>query len=191
MVEEGDNLSTIAETYGITVNDLKDWNELDEDKILVGQKLAVIEPKTTKEKTTKEKTTNKKAKTHKVKEGENLTEIADKYDVSIEDLKEWNNLKKDVIVPGQELIVSKSTSKKETTKETSKKTYKVKKGDTLASISEEFDVSIKDLKKWNDLESDGTIYIGQTLKLTDSSKTTVTKKTEKKETKKRKKKNEQ
>jgi membrane-bound lytic murein transglycosylase D len=76
-----------------------------------------------------------------------------------------------VIIPGQELIVSKTTGKKETTKETSKKSYKVKKGDTLASISEDYDVSIKDLKKWNDLDSDGTIYIGQVLKLYDESKT--------------------
>lgn len=171
VVEEGDNLSDIANSYDVTVADLKDWNDLENDKIMVGQKLVVAEPKTTKEKNTKEKTSNKKAKTHKVKEGENLTGIADKYDVSVEDLREWNNLKKDVIVPGQELIVSKTTTKKETTKETSKKTHKVKKGDTLASISEEYDVSIKDLKKWNDLESDGTIYIGQTLKIYDSTKT--------------------
>jgi membrane-bound lytic murein transglycosylase D len=171
VVEEGDNLSAIADLYDVTVADLKEWNDLDNDKILVGQKLVITEPKTTKEKNTKEKTTNKKAKTHKVKEGENLTGIADKYDVSVEDIKEWNNLKKDVIVPGQELIVSKSTSKKETTKETNKKTHKVKKGETLASISDEYDISIKDLKKWNDLDSDGTIYIGQTLKLYDNSKT--------------------
>ena len=170
VVEEGDNLSDIADKYDVTVADLKDWNDLDGDKILVGQKLTVAEPKTTKEKNTKEKTNNKKAKTHKVKEGENLTEIADKYNVTVEDIKEWNNLKKDVIVPGQELIVSKSTKTKESSKETSKKTYKVKKGDTLASISEESGVSIKELKKWNDLESDGTIYIGQTLKLYDSKK---------------------
>jgi membrane-bound lytic murein transglycosylase D len=170
-VEEGDNLSTIADAYDVTVADLKDWNDLDDDVILVGQKLAVAEPKTTKEKTTKEKTSNKKAKTHKVKEGENLTGIAEKYDVTVEDLKEWNNIKKDVIIPGQELIVSKATNKKETTKESNKKTYKVKKGDTLASIGEEYDVSIKDLEKWNDLDSDGTIYIGQVLKLYDESKT--------------------
>ncbi|MCX6157382.1 MAG: LysM peptidoglycan-binding domain-containing protein [Ignavibacteriota bacterium] len=168
VVEEGDNLSDIANTYDVTVSDLKDWNDLDGDKIMVGQKLVVAEPKKT---NTKEKTNTKKAKTHKVKEGENLTEIADKYDVSVEDIREWNNLKKDVIVPGQELIVSKTTKTKETSKETGKKTHKVKKGDTLASISEEYDVSIKDLKKWNDLESDGTIYIGQTLKLYDSTKT--------------------
>jgi membrane-bound lytic murein transglycosylase D len=171
VVEEGDNLSDIANTYNVSVADLKEWNDLDDDKIMIGQKLVVAEPKTTKEKSPKEKTNNKKAKTHKVKEGENLTGIADKYDVTVEDLKEWNNIKKDVIVPGQELVVSKTTKTKETTKETSKKTYKVKKGDTLASISEEYDISIKDIKKWNDLESDGTIYIGQTLKLYDSTKT--------------------
>ncbi len=180
IVEEGEYLSGIAKDYDVTVNELKEWNNLDSDVIKVGQKLSIVEPKVT-----KEKTSSKNPKTHKVKEGENLTEIADKYDISTEDLKEWNNLKKDVIVPGQELIISKPSTKnkKETsTKEEKTKTYKVKKGDTLASISEEFDVSIKDLKKWNALESDGTIYIGQVLKLTDDTKTTNTKTTTKKKT---------
>ncbi len=180
VVEEGDNLSTIADTYDITVIELKEWNNLEEDKILVGQKLVVVEPKTT-----KDKTVSKKTKTHKVKEGESLSEIADKYSISLDDIKEWNNLKKDVIVPGQELIVLKPKDKKETTKVEKKKTYKVKKGDTLASICEEFEVNMKDLKKWNDLESDGTIYIGQTLKLYDTKKNTDNNKTEPKKRKKK------
>jgi membrane-bound lytic murein transglycosylase D len=177
IVEEGDNLSTIAETYGITVEDLKDWNDLDEDKIIVGQKLVLTEPKTTKEKTTKEKTTkekttNKKSKTHKVKEGENLTLIADKYNVTVEDLRDWNDLEKDVIVPGQELIVSKpskTTTTKKTTEKESPKTYKVKKGDTLQTIADEYGVTVKELKKWNEL-ADDTIVIGQVIKVAASTK---------------------
>jgi len=186
IVEEGEYLSTIADNYGVTVSDLKEWNDLEGDKIIVGQKLMVVEPQKTKEKTTEKKS---KTKTHKVKEGENLTLIAEKYEVDIDDLREWNDLKKDVIVPGQVLIVSKpstSKEKKTTTKEEKKKTYKVKKGDTLASISEEFDVSIKDLKNWNDLESDGTIYIGQVLKLYGTEKVTKDKSNKTNNTKEKK-----
>lgn len=171
VVEEGENLSTIADDYDVTVADLKEWNDLDGDVIYAGQKLNVIEPKTTKEKKT---TSNKKAKTHKVKEGENLTLIADKYDVSVEDLKEWNDIEKDVIVPGQELIVSKPSktnkkTEKTTEKTTKEKTYKVKKGDTLQSIADEFDVTVKELKKWNELD-DNTIIIGQVLKVSAPTK---------------------
>ncbi len=160
IVEEGEFLSEIAKEYGVKIGDLMKWNSLEDDKIYAGQKLLISEPKTTKEKSTN----TGKTKTHKVKEGENLTAIADKYEVSVKDIMLWNSLEDDVIVPGQELTVSKPATKngKESTKN---KTYKVKKGDTLASISEEFNVSMANLKKWNDLESDGTVYAGQVLKL--------------------------
>lgn len=163
IVAEGEYLSEIANEYGVTVSELKEWNDLEDDKILVGQKLIVSEPKSTEKKTTG------KSKTHTVKEGENLTGIAEKYNVSVKNIKDWNDIDDDKIIPGQELKVSKPSEKsnKETTKT---KTYKVKKGDTLASIAEEFNISIANLKKWNDLNSDGMIYVGQELKLTGNIK---------------------
>lgn len=45
---------------------------------------------------------------HKVKAGQNLTAIADEYHVEVQDLKVWNKLKGNSIVPGQKLIVSKT-----------------------------------------------------------------------------------
>ena len=47
-------------------------------------------------------------KYHKVTAGQNLSVIADKYGVEVQDLKVWNRLKGNNIVPGQRLIVSKS-----------------------------------------------------------------------------------
>ncbi|MFA5010951.1 MAG: LysM peptidoglycan-binding domain-containing protein [Ignavibacteria bacterium] len=159
IVADGEYLSEIANEYGVTVSELKEWNDLEDDKILVGQKIIVSEPKST------DKKTSGRTKTHIVKEGENLSGIAEKYNVSVKNIKDWNDIEDDIIIPGQELKLSKPSEKsnKETTKS---KIYKVKKGDTLASISEEFNVSIVNLKKWNDLNSDGTIYVGQELKLT-------------------------
>lgn len=48
---------------------------------------------------------------HKVKHGQNLSIIAEKYNVEVQDLKVWNNLKSNTILPGQRLIVSKSADK--------------------------------------------------------------------------------
>jgi membrane-bound lytic murein transglycosylase D len=165
-VEEGENLSEIAEMYGVTVNELKEWNELESDVIKIGQVLKVSAPK---EK--KKETTVKKGTKHKVKEGENLTSIADEYDVTIEDLMVWNDLESDVIKTGQVLIVTdpeKETKKKETkqkeTKNLTEKKYKVKKGDTLESIADDFGVTIADIKKWNNIKND-KILIGQVLKI--------------------------
>ena len=106
--------------------------------------------------------TTKKQTTYTVKSGDNLTEIAFRYKVSVSDLKEWNGLKSDAIVAGQvlKLYASKSTNKK-----TSKITYHtVRKGDTLSSIADKYNVSISDLKKWNKLKS-SDIVTGQKLKV--------------------------
>lgn len=159
-VKEGDNLSGIADDYDVDVADIKDWNELESDKIIVGQKLKIYSDK-------KITSSSKKAKTYTVKAGDNLTKIADDNGVSVADLKEWNDLKSDVIQEGQvlKLYPTKETTKKDTKKkETKDKTtyHTVKKGETLAKIAEKYDATVSDLKKWNKLKSD-TIEIGQKL----------------------------
>jgi membrane-bound lytic murein transglycosylase D len=163
VVQEGENLSLIADKYDLSVEDLMDWNDLDNDVIVPGQKLTLVEPKQTKK--TKDTKTTKKAKTHIVKDGENLTMIAEKYDVTIKQLKDWNDLEGSVIQPGQILTVSAPKDVKKKDKKENITTYKVKKGDTLQTIAEDFGVSVKDLKKWNDLD-DNTIIIGQVLNVT-------------------------
>jgi membrane-bound lytic murein transglycosylase D len=163
VVQEGENLSLIAEKYGLTTAELMDWNDLDDDVIIPGQKLTLVEPKQTKK--TKDTKTTSKAKTHTVKEGENLTTIADKYNVTIKQLKDWNDIKGDVIQPGEVLTVTAPKDVKKKEKLESSKTYKVKKGDTLQTIADKFDVTIKELKIWNDLD-DSTIVIGQVLNVT-------------------------
>lgn len=157
-VAEGDNLSGIAGAYGVSVNDLMEWNGLESDKIMVGQKLRIQQ-------------TGTKTSVHVVKSGENLTMIANDYGISLSELKELNNLSDDKILVGQKLkvIVSSSvnTEKKNTTKTSGvKKTYKVKKGETLASIAASFDIPVQNLMKWNDMKSD-KLLVGQILKLYD------------------------
>jgi len=170
VVKEGDYLSTIAKEYGVATDDIKEWNNLSDDKILIGQKLKIYSDVKIDNK--KEDAKNKGSKTHTVQDGEYLTLIASKYKVTLSELREWNDLDDDVIVPGQILVVKEPVSTKETKNKTTgnkKKTYKVKKGDTLASISEETGISIKDLKKWNDLKKD-IVMIGQVLNLYDENK---------------------
>jgi len=47
---------------------------------------------------------------HHVKSGQNLGEIADQYHIEVQDLKVWNKLKSNNIVPGQKLIVAKNSA---------------------------------------------------------------------------------
>ncbi|MBS1519251.1 MAG: LysM peptidoglycan-binding domain-containing protein [Bacteroidetes bacterium] len=157
-VQAGDNLTAIADDYGVTAADIIEWNALESDKILVGQKLKL------------QGTSSDKVKTsiHTVSSGENLTMIADKYGMSLEELKDLNDLDKDVIFAGQKLKVTGGSTKSTTTNSGRKSTYTVKKGETLASIASDNDVTVSDLMKWNNLKND-KILIGQVLKLTGDS----------------------
>lgn len=154
-VKEGDMLSTIASRYGVRVNDIMDWNNLDGDKILIGQRLTIYSDRTVSNE-------NTSTQVHTVATGENLTLIANKYNVSINDLMNWNNLSSDVIHVGQKITLNaqKTSGRTNTTKQL---TYTVKSGDNLTKIAQSLGVSLSKLKEWNNL-SDDVIKVGQVLK---------------------------
>jgi membrane-bound lytic murein transglycosylase D len=141
-----------------------------------------------------------KNKYYKVKRGDNLSEIASKYDVSVSELKKWNKLKKNSVAAGKSLIVQKSeqvivkenkesktakssltiqseqianndTQEKDSTKHGSVNTHLVQSGDNLKSIAAKYTVSVEDLKKWNHLNSD-TIQLGAKLNLSSTTNNT-------------------
>ncbi|MBO2536697.1 LysM peptidoglycan-binding and 3D domain-containing protein [Rummeliibacillus suwonensis] len=101
--------------------------------------------------------TQASAASYKVEKGDTLWGISQDEKVSVEDLKEMNNLSSNVIVPSQQLETSPKA-----------KTYKIKKGDTLFKIANETGVSVGDLKSFNNLSGD-LIYAGENLALTGDS----------------------
>ncbi len=180
-VKSGDNLSKIADSYDVDIADIKDWNDLESDNIIIGQKLKIYSPEKVTETISKKKKANKIE--YKVKSGDNLTGIADKYDVDVADIKDWNDLESDKIEVGQSLTIY--TDKKTTTSTDKKKgklkTYTVQEGDNLTAIADDNGVTVSQIKDWNDLESD-VIQTGQVLKLYSSKET---KKETSKDTKKK------
>ncbi|WMT27575.1 LysM peptidoglycan-binding domain-containing protein [Bacillus aerius] len=100
------------------------------------------------------------AKEITVQKGDTLWGISQKNDVSLKDLKGWNNLSTDMIYVGDELTIS--------SKEKTQEQYKVQKGDSLWKIAQKFNVSISDIKSWNNLNSD-IIMIGSTLSVASQS----------------------
>jgi peptidoglycan DL-endopeptidase LytE len=103
------------------------------------------------------------AATYRVQSGDSLSVIAYKYDTSVTNLKNWNDLTSDIIYVNQVLEVSAPTT-------SSAKTYTVQSGDYLSKIGQEFDVYVAELKKWNNLTSD-VIYPGQVLKVSGTTST--------------------
>lgn len=104
---------------------------------------------------------------HKVRSGESLSTIADKYNIEVQDLKVWNHLRSMRIVPGQRLKIN-SAARPETASPAKAKTYityKVRKGDTLSTIAEKFDgATIQKIKVANNLKG-SAITPGMLLKI--------------------------
>ncbi|NPC92256.1 LysM peptidoglycan-binding domain-containing protein [Bacillus sp. WMMC1349] len=88
------------------------------------------------------------AKEIKVENGDTLWGISQQYGMNLKDLKKWNQLSSDIILPGQKLNISLPKE------ESNQDTYTVKSGDTLAKIAKKFTVDVQDLKKWNNITSD-------------------------------------
>ncbi|MER2227804.1 MAG: LysM peptidoglycan-binding domain-containing protein, partial [Carnobacterium sp.] len=101
-VKSGDTLTGISSKYGVTVANLKSWNNLSTDAISIGQTLVVKNGTASSTAAITKPTTSK---THKVVSGDTLWDIAQKYGMSILDLKTANYLKSDVIFVDQSLII--------------------------------------------------------------------------------------
>lgn len=104
-VRSGENLGLIAKKYGISVNQLKSWNGLSSNTIKPGQKLKVNESKSADAKTASlPKDGNYQY--HTIKSGDTLWDLARKYNASVDQIKQWNNITNSYrLKPGQKLIV--------------------------------------------------------------------------------------
>lgn len=178
-VKSGETLYGISLKYGVTVAQIKQWNNLKNDIIYVGQSLIVSSNGSSNnqtEKPTKPTTPNTNSQKHTVKSGDTLSGIAWKYGVTVAQLKQWNNLKSDIIYVGQTLVVKGGTTNGSSSNQSqgsqnnnsSTTTHTVRRGDTLYGISLRYGVSVNEIKQKNNLTSD-MIYIGQTLAISGSS----------------------
>ena len=106
-IRRGETLSSIADRYGVEVQDLKVWNHLHRRGIVPGQKLLVKEA-LGKEIASPEKKPIKSYYTYKVRRGDTLNVIADKYDASVESIKSLNTLRSNRLHTGMMLKINRS-----------------------------------------------------------------------------------
>ncbi|HEY4962071.1 MAG TPA: LysM peptidoglycan-binding domain-containing protein [Terriglobales bacterium] len=101
---------------------------------------------------------------HRVEYGETLASIAHKYHTSTTLIAEANNLSDDEVRSGSKLIIPISPGKAGDAVAYSKKAtrYKVRKGDTVGSIADDYEVPVDKLRKWNHLHGN-TVAVGRTL----------------------------
>ena len=125
IVKKGDSLYSIANKYGITVNELKAANNLTSNLLNVGQTLSIptINP---------DITLPENYIVYTVKKGDTLYKIASEYNVSVNDLIDFNQLTTTAIVIGQQLLIPTNAE------ETNTITYIVLPGDTLFMGNNEY-----------------------------------------------------
>ena len=151
IVKRGDTLYSIARDNNISVAELKNINNITNNTIYVGQELYL------KNKIVEEEP-NENDDIYVVKKGDTLYSISKKLNISIDTLKALNKLNTNEIYVGQQLILSNDINTEEYD------VYTVKKGDSLWSISQKYDISVKELIELNNLNN-LTLQINQKLKV--------------------------
>lgn len=147
-VRRGDNLTAIAKKYGVSIAQVKSWNNLRSNTIHAGQRLTMY--------TNSDGPSQPSTLTHVVRRGETLSGLASKYGVSVANIRSWNNLRTNNIRVNQRLTIHPRNA--------GPITHRVRRGDTLIDIAQRYGVSVVQIKNWNNLRSN-TIRVGQNLKI--------------------------
>lgn len=187
-VKSGQTLSSIASENNVSIDSLIKANGIkNQNLIFVGQNLTI--PSATPTKSVIQPTpqpvseSQSTTDTYKVSANDTLWQIANKNNMSVNELKSLNQLSSDIIYVGQILKVHKDTTdvknevtqtpseEKTTPQQTvvvqSSEQYMVQSGDTLNQIALKTGVSIDKLVQLNSLTNPNLIAIGQTLNLVD------------------------
>jgi len=195
-VKKGDTIGHIAEWYSCRAADLRNWNDIPYGRpIREGQPLTIWVP--AKERSKYEKldqlTFDEKqalivkagssagqngddtSTRYLVREGDTLEKIAATHNVTVQQLKLWNNLRTSRIYAGQELTIVTDAQKikisaspsasgsGQSRKAQNTIVHVVKSGDTIWGIAREYSVRESDLRHWNKLGARESIKIGQEL----------------------------
>ena len=179
-IRRGDNLSVIAKRFGVTIHQLRAWNGMRGNSIRTGRYLVVRDTSKRAATTASAGSTRSTTRTaaaplpaggrYRIRQGDTLSGIADRFGVTAADLRDWNDMRGSRIGAGKELIVgfpgSSTTSrgrKKAAAAAGSSGTsakpapgsgqYRIRRGDTLDVIARRFGVSVQQLKQWNSLRT--------------------------------------
>jgi membrane-bound lytic murein transglycosylase D len=185
-VRRGDTLSKIAIRYGMSVKELMSLNHLrtrtikpGSDLLLRGVAIPATAPASNSASTesavasttVKSKSGASTRRYHVVADGDTVWSIARQYEVDEDDLIATNRIHRNTIKIGQKLRIPEAVSVNanpedkpaDTTTTSDSSTYIVRSGDTLYGIAAQFNVDVKQLVSWNNIESPDSLQPGQKL----------------------------
>ncbi|MCQ2207793.1 MAG: LysM peptidoglycan-binding domain-containing protein [Paludibacteraceae bacterium] len=137
-VKEGENIYSISQKYHCTVKEIDTWNNLKGNDLKAGQEL-VIRPTSS---TVVKDTIENGEVIHTVAKGENIYQIARKYNCQPLEIKHWNNLSNNTLQPGKRLIIKRADKKG---------VHTVREGETVESLAIKYGVTVEELVEWNHL----------------------------------------
>ncbi|MGM0580443.1 MAG: LysM peptidoglycan-binding domain-containing protein [Bacteroidota bacterium] len=167
IVDLGETIYSISKQYDVKQSDIIELNDLKDNNISVGQELVIKaevkeEMEEVVEKPKPQNQTPSVQTFHNAKKGETYEEVANMYGLKEAKLKRWNKFKEPFvggevikIVP-PEIEEEKSADladSKEEVKVDRSRIHTVSSGETLYSLSDKYEVSVEDLRKWNSLDN--------------------------------------
>jgi len=201
-VERGESLRSIAHEYGLTPEQLADYNNMStSERVKRGKRLrvpmSVMAPHAIASNDASSTSTapapvpaakNNTKTTHRVKRGETLNSIAANFGVRVSDLRNWNNISyRHKLKRGQLLAIykpgkntnqpiansSQPTASEEKPAASGKPQFhKVRPGETMTSIAANYGTSVSQLAEWNNMEP-SSLQAGQKLKVFAANKTSA------------------
>ncbi|MBV2128052.1 lytic transglycosylase [Arsukibacterium indicum] len=175
-VSSGDTLGKIARDYKTDVSAIRRLNNLTGNTIRIGQHLLIpMSAKAAEKYELSQQNRIARAQgraagsvktEYIVQAGDTLWDISREHKVTVAELAKWNGMvQRDTLKPGQKLVMWHDSDSSVTTAVTRTVNYKVRKGDSLARIAQRFSVSIAEIVKWNNINTERYLQPGQQLKL--------------------------
>ncbi len=162
-VRRGETVASIARKYGTTPEQIRKYNRLDRSyRIYPGQILKVPTTRVV-------SSTGQSPRYHRVKRGETLSRIAQRYGVTISDLRRWNpgKIRGTKIIAGSLLKIYPQKEKSYGSTASSRKPvyYTIRRGDTLYSIARKFGTTVRKLRQLNPSLNPRNLRIGKRIRV--------------------------
>ncbi|ENX41129.1 LysM peptidoglycan-binding domain-containing protein [Acinetobacter sp. NIPH 2100] len=172
VVQPGDTLAVIAQKNGVNWRDVAKWNQIDPNGTLfVGASLYLYDAKPEAPKAAE------KPESYVVQSGDSLTNLASRFDLSLKQLADYNNLSvTDGLFVGQKLTLIEPKNNSRTTQQTARvtdskatstqkvatKSYTVKRGEYLKLIADRYALSNQELADLTSgLTASSSLFVGQ------------------------------
>lgn len=191
VVQRGDSLGKIAQQFRTQVGILQQVNAIEGSRIIAGESLLIPRaydstapistpnapdyPATASRSVASSTVPPEPPARYTVRSGDSLWLIANRYQITVAALSQWNSLGADALIkPGQQLVLQGDATLAQTSGQSSiesSQRYTVRPGDSLARIAQRFRVTAEELADWNSIQLGDLIHPGQQLQLPPSDAT--------------------